>query len=296
MAWNGSGKYSKVRKEVLAAAKPKSHRSLWLIVAIIIIAFCGLVFVPNDDERVDISTPTSVRPVEHIPSVQTIKNPSITSNKTEQTEQNTNRVYKLKDGRPSVPLNKMTKEERRAWILDAKIERSLRHGWTNELGEARIPRTIYKSATEQAISRIFTTKVGNPPPMIPNISKIDSKNLPAILERMSQPEELDGTRAAAIKETLNLAKSELKKYIDNGGDVDSFLDYYQGELASAYAMRQEAQKTFKEMLNNASSSEELRLYYDRINKALTDRGIKPINAGPRVLEAMGYEVINQKRK
>lgn len=208
----------------------------------------------------------------------------------------TNRVYKLRDGRPSVPLGKMTREERIAWLHDAKVERSLRHGWTNSVGEAIIPRTLYKSATEQALSRIFNTELGDPPPRLPNISSIDGKNLASILDKMSEPDPRDGEYAKKIRESVNSAKQELKKYIESGGDVNQYINHYIGELNQAYVMRQDAQKTFKEIFNTTTDPEELRMAYEKISKTLADKGIKPIKVGPRAIQAMGYEVVNPQRK
>lgn len=200
----------------------------------------------------------------------------------------TNRVYKLPDGRPSIPLRKMTIKERREWLGQARIDNAIACGRTNELGEAIIHKSPFKNFTHEVLAQIFTWKIGRePPPMMPRIPLADRQNLALIMTDMVSDQEGDSEQLKEARKAVRSALEIMKEYVKGGGSPDEFLDYYVGELKHYSNMRKDAEKSFREMLRTETDPQALKAYFDAINDTLEQKGILPLNANKNIRAIMG---------
>lgn len=72
---------------------------------------------------------------------------------------------------------------------------------------------------------IFTTELGSPPPMLPDIPRCTSKEV--LDEFLSRTFAYDKNATTAINENriiMQQVRDELKNYIDGGGDIGGFID------------------------------------------------------------------------
>lgn len=148
--------------------------------------------------------------------------------------------------------------------------------------------SIYKTPAEQALGMIFTTELGSPPPILPSIPRCTSKEqLHEFLERTF---EYDKDASKAVNENrimMNQVKDELKKYLDEGGSIGGFIDFYVGELRASHEQWKTAQKMLVDMARSGEDAESLRSFRDAANKLLAEKGIKAITVPPSVRKAMG---------
>ena len=157
------------------------------------------------------------------------------------------------------------------------------------LGKDGKPRkmSIYKTPLEQALGILFTTKLGSPPPMLPSIPAISS---PEMLQKFfNTAMEYDKDASKAVNENrilMQQVKDELKKYLDEGGTPNGFVEYYQNELRAAHDEWKTAQKMLIEMSRSGESAEKMRNFRDKANEILGKRGIKPLAVPPFVRESM----------
>jgi len=86
---------------------------------------------------------------------------------------------------------------------------------------------------------------------------------------------------------LNQVKDELKKYLDEGGSIGGFIDFYVGELRASHEQWKTAQKMLVDMARSGEDAESLRSFRDAANKLLAEKGIKAITVPPSVRKAMG---------
>lgn len=197
-------------------------------------------------------------------------------------------VYKLPDGRPSIPLRKMSREQRIAWLTQARIEDAIANGRTNANGEAILVTSQYRSVTEEALAQIFSIEPGMPPPpFMPRIPDSDRKNMADILAFMSESKPDDSPETKEMREIVGQAKRMLAEYIGDGGDPDSFIDYYRGQLEHFSQLRADADKTFKQLFAANEDPVVIKEYYQSANKVLEEKGIKPLSLTRRMKEILG---------
>lgn len=134
----------------------------------------------------------------------------------------------------------------------------------------------FKTGTEQLISWVFTTELGDIPVPLPSISKDDRDNIVSILLSRSEIKESDSDRVKDAKTAVNTAKKEFLEYIRQGGDPDEFLDYYQKELRRAFEMRTIASEQAEELYQR--DPELGRAYLDQVNEKFAADGIKQLVA------------------
>jgi hypothetical protein len=138
----------------------------------------------------------------------------------------------------------------------------------------RLTNRVFHTGTEQLMSWIFTTDIGDMPMPIPPISKEDRENIVAMLISKNEINENDSDRVKDCKEQVELAKKEMIKYLKEGGDPDDFLQYYYQELKSSFEIRQEAIRLAEELYEE--DPEAGAEYVDKVNAKLADQGIKLI--------------------
>lgn len=152
------------------------------------------------------------------------------------------------------------------------------------------PMSIYKTPAEQALGLIFTTELGSPPPALPNIPRCTSQeNLNEFLSRTFESGKNAAEAVIENRMIMNRVKEELKTYLDEGGDVGGFIDFYVGELRASHEQWKTAQTMLVDMARSGEDAESLRGFRDAANELLAEKGIKPLTVPPSVRHAMGEE-------
>lgn len=163
---------------------------------------------------------------------------------------------------------------------------------TNEVQTAvtrpKRPKPAFKTGMEQVMSWIFTTELGSAPPPLPNLSKKEMQNIVAILLSKNEVTEEDSERTAMAKNVVEQAKKELKQYLKDGGDPQSFLTFYHNELKKASDEWKDAQKLVLQSLKEDGAEAGL-AFAEEVNKKLAEKGIKRVKIPPKYLKALNAE-------
>ena len=149
---------------------------------------------------------------------------------------------------------------------------------------AKMP--VIGDPTEQLMVSIFETELGDIPPMIPVIPQVDEQKVMTAINKMHVAEAGDSEETKNAKDLVNLVKKELKKYLDDGGDVNSFLQYYCGQLQSAFEERNLCKETMSRVLNT-EDREMAQEMYVKLTEQLQSKGIKPFTLNRRQREYLG---------
>ena len=147
---------------------------------------------------------------------------------------------------------------------------------------------VFKNSTEQLLSMIFTCELGNTPPPLPRITNVTKEQLEAILASPNVVGEKDSAKVADAKRTVELAKKELKDYLDKGGDVNEFMAYYRGQLLQAHNLWKDEQVAMMKTCRE-EDPEVARAMLEATNKRLSEKGIKPIMMPPIYKKKLGLE-------
>lgn len=149
------------------------------------------------------------------------------------------------------------------------------------------PMSIYKSPAEQAMGVIFSTELGAPPPVLPNIPQCTSEEqLQDFLERTfaydkDAPREVNENRIM-----MEQVQSELKEYLNDGGDIGGFIDFYVGELRACHEQWKTARNMLVDMARAGEAPETLRQFRNSANALLAERGIRALTIPPSVRARM----------
>ena len=138
----------------------------------------------------------------------------------------------------------------------------------------RITNRVFKTGTEQLMSIVFSTELGDMPMPIPPISEEDRQNIVSILLSENQINDADSEKIKQCKENVALAKKEMIEYLKAGGDPDSFLQYYFQELKNAFELRNAAVEQIREAWEE--DFELGRQFLERVNEKFANEGIKSI--------------------
>lgn len=270
MAWNGSNGASAPQ-----VTPRKSPASPWrgAVALLIIVALGGAAYflVSRDApkptkpvEKAERKTIAEVKPAEVVKAEVPIEEKKIDPEKAA-------RAAKLKAMTPAERLEFLFEEAKKKPIDFSVVS-------TNR---------PFATGTEQVMSWIFTTRVGNMPPPMPKMSIRDEAHLAEILLADNPALEGDSEKVKEAKAMVELAKKEAIEFVKNGGDVQEFLEYYRGVLAEAHMEWQASQKAVMQVIR-----EEPDLagdYIREVNAKLAEKGIKPVNVPPRVREELGLE-------
>ena len=145
----------------------------------------------------------------------------------------------------------------------------------------------FSSGTEQVMSWIFTTRLGDPPPPLPQLSIFDEVHMAEIILNDNPVSEDDTEEIKDAKETVAFAKKELVKYITEGGD--GFLTYYRDQLTEAYQEYNSARKKVYEAYRTGFDREVCDLYLQRINAELAEKGIKEVIVPEKLIERFAQD-------
>lgn len=177
-------------------------------------------------------------------------------------------------------LKKMTPDERWEFLLEEAKKKPLDLTPTTN--------QTFKTGTEQVMSWIFTTRLGNLPPPLPQTSMFDEAHLAEILIADNPILETDNEKQREAKEIVMEAKKELREYIKQGGDIDQFLEYYRGQLVQAHSEWQESQKSVMKVIRE--DPDIAGEYIKEVNERLAKKGIKPVMIPPPLAERVGIDL------
>lgn len=141
-----------------------------------------------------------------------------------------------------------------------------------------IPPLQFNSGVEQVMCWVFSRRLGDAPPPLPSISETELNQMAEILTTKMEIKEDDDEAVKEVKETVNLAKKEMAKFIGDGGTPDEFLRYYVEQQTLAFDEFMEAQRQYQDIHDEdpAMAAE----FAKKANEILAKRGIKPIEEEP----------------
>lgn len=176
-------------------------------------------------------------------------------------------------------LKKMTPEERLDYLFERAKERPL----PQEPSSNR----IYRTSLEQVMDWVFSCEVGNPPPLLPQMSMFDEAHLAEILLMDNPVKDTDSDKVRASKEMMKIAKKEFIDFIKKGGDPHEFLPYYHGQLVQAHEEWKMARQSIVETVKNEPDIAVE--YIKKVNAQLEEKGIKKVTVPPKMLERFGIQ-------
>ncbi|MDR2850167.1 MAG: hypothetical protein LBW77_06475 [Verrucomicrobiota bacterium] len=139
------------------------------------------------------------------------------------------------------------------------------------------PRQAFTTGTEQVISWIANSRLGDPPPILPNLPM--GEDIGKILDTDIVLYDDDDAKTEAAKTNVAKMKLAMKAFVAEGGDPQDFLKFYQGELQTAHEEwrggQAELMRVFRE-----SGAEPARAFAEERNRELEARGIKPLFLPP----------------
>ncbi len=287
MAWNGSNgaadapRKGERRRVAGSGAAPRPIPSTngksplrGMLAALVVVIGAGLAWWM-------LSRTANVQPEPEVAETKTVKLPNHSS-KTPNQIDNTNPAVPPKDEEttPRAPEREMTPEE-----IEAE-ERRKDPLYDRHHIVAKMP--LVKEPIEQLMVSVFSTELGDMPPMLPAIPAFDEERFEKLINKRHVAEDGDSEEVLISKELVNQVKEELAKFIKEGGTTSGFLSYYVNELDSAFRERE----TCKEMQMKSMKTDDpevAREMYFKINERLAAKGIKPLTLTKRQKAHLGIE-------
>ncbi len=149
-------------------------------------------------------------------------------------------------------------------------------------------RPLLDSPLEQIVHSVFSVEVGDMPPMLPPIPTVDERQLRSAIESITAAKDGDSEEAKEAKRIVNQVKTALKEFLDEGGTVEGFLQYYVNVLDSAFNERNMCRELQMKSMKT-DPPEVAREFYNTIQKRLEDKGIKRLTLTRRQKEYLGIE-------
>ena len=149
---------------------------------------------------------------------------------------------------------------------------------------AKMP--LVKEPIEQLMLTVFTTELGDMPPMLPTIPAFDEERFEKLVNLTTLAEDGDTEEVLLSKDVVNEVKAELAKYLKEGGTINGFLAYYVNELDYAFRERNTCQELMMKSMKT-DDPELAREVYNKFNERLTSKGIKPLTLTRRQREYLG---------
>lgn len=156
--------------------------------------------------------------------------------------------------------------------------RILTPGATRTITDTNLPsRRAFTTGTEQLISWVANTRLGDPVPPLPRLPQ--GEDIGKILSSDITVYDDDDEKTVQIKTNVAHVKQAMKEYVDAGGDPQDFLQFYRDELQSAYNERREGQAELMRRLRE-EGAEKAQAFADERNRELEDKGIRPLMIPP----------------
>jgi len=189
-----------------------------------------------------------------------------------------NKNYKKLDEISSVKVRKQYKDkpksvdEAMARIEEAQEPLKLEPMPKVESGNR--PKKVFATATEQVLSWLCHTELGEPPMPPPPLPDGDMANLAQILITKNEIKDDDPPEVANAKQMVNAAKKEMMKFIREGGNPDEFMQYVFREQKKAFETRSMAREMCDELADEDPKL--AKEFAVKANAKLADQGILPI--------------------
>ena len=158
--------------------------------------------------------------------------------------------------------------------------------YTNSIGKLLLKapkKSAFKTAAESYLAWMFKTEMGDAPPPLFRISEADKKRLAEILDSDDPAKEGDSAAVAAGKDMLQVMKKELKRYVEEGGKPDDFVQYYHGLLKEANVAWCECRKMAYRAVRE-EDPEVAKSLIDQMNESLAAKGIKKVVVSQKAWE------------
>lgn len=264
-----------------SATKSLSPKAKKLIAALLVVAVCGVVvlaLLPSIKQGVTVEEyrkRATQREIVKVKDSKTYPRTNTTSESTieDDSSSTTNAVAEVKE-KPMTPEEIEAEARKKDPLYD-------RHHIV-----AKMP--LVKEPIEQLMLTVFTTELGDMPPMLPAIPAFDEERFEKLVNRKTNPEKGDSEEVLLSKEIVNEVKKELAKYLKEGGTTSGFLSYYVSELDSAFKER-EMCKSLAMKAMKTEDPEVAREYFFRLNEELAKKGIKPLTLNKRQKAHLGIE-------
>ena len=239
------------------------------LVVVALAAACVFMFMGKDEKPVEKveKAPTAIKEVKHA-AASVYREP----------QKDTNAVAAVRKERAE-KLKKMTSLERFDYMV-AELQKKpfdLNPG-TNE---------TFRTVTEEMVSEIFSTRLGDTPPQLPRIPFRDEVHMAEILIAANPVSNGDDDETAEKKAIVEAVKKEMREYLKQGGDIAGFIDYYQDQLEQANNEWKDSQKSVTKVLRD--DPDIAADYIKEVNKRLKDKGIKPVNIPKKIRDELGLD-------
>ena len=149
-------------------------------------------------------------------------------------------------------------------------------------------RPLLESPLEQVIHSVFSVEPGDMPPMLPPLPPVGRERLDEALRSITETGSGDGEEAREAKAVVNLAKAELRRFLDEGGTAEAFLQHYVNVLDSAFRERNMCRELQLRSMRN-DPPEVAREFYATVQRQLREKGIRPLTLSRRQREHLGIE-------
>lgn len=146
------------------------------------------------------------------------------------------------------------------------------------LANAKPTKSTFNSGVDQVLDWIFSCKVGDGvPPPLPQMGEIERNHLDVLLDSVNEIKDDDSPEIAERKKMVDEVKKELKKYLDEGGKMQDFMQHYYNELVQARALKTEARVQINKMIDENPNDPGVALEFtEKTNALLENRGITPV--------------------
>ena len=146
------------------------------------------------------------------------------------------------------------------------------------LANAKPTKSTFNSGVDQVLDWIFSCKVGDGvPPPLPQMGEIERNHLDVLLDSVNEIKDDDSPEIAERKKMVDEVKKELKKYLDEGGKMQDFMQHYYNELVQARALKTETRVQIKKMIEENPNDPGAALEFtEKANALLENRGITPV--------------------
>lgn len=243
---------------------------VWLLVAVVLLSGTVLFFYDGSEDEFVITDSTSK------PKPRARKEVPLTAvNKTVGEVKSGSTPAVVEDEATPVSVTGKSATEKRWEQLFKEAEKK-------HAAETPSQKRAFRTGTEQLMSWIFTTELGAMPPPLPKIPIHDEARMAEILTSPNPVLESDDDLARNAKESVQLVKKELVRFVEEGGAVNEFFEYYHGELVKAHNEWIDCQKSVIKVIRE--EPEIAHEYIDAVNKRLNDKGIRSVKIPPPMTE------------
>lgn len=269
MGWNGSGQKGTAPVQPKGTTKkPSPVRGLiagGAVVALAVVAYFAFFSADEKPQKEAEKKPTAIKEV---------KPAAAPTNKVEKvSEPIEDPARKARREK----LAKMTPAERMEFVYEEMVKKPIDLTPTTN--------RAFRTGTEQMMSWIFTTRLGDMPPPPVAISVRDEAHMAEILIANNPILEGDSEKVKDAKQTVEAVKKEVIDYIKKGGDVKEFLQYYRGQLELAHQEWRESQKAVMQTVRDDPGL--VPEFLKEVNSRLEAKGIKPVTLNPHLRQKLG---------